>query len=924
MASFTDNIPTFNPYVAQQPVDAMVKVGMMKQQQHDTNYQKIQQSMSTIAGLPIAKDVDKAYLQNKMDEIGGRLKTFASADLSSNQLTSNLRGMIGGIANDEIVQNSVRSTMALSKAKQQQAFYASEGTGSPSNDWLLNKSIEEYYNDESEGASFNGSIKPYTDFNKHALEIVKEVLEDNDIKDSDFSIDAEGNVTFSDVMVQTKLAGRSKEKIQTALLAGLTPADWQQMSVDGRYQYSNMDGPEFEKNIIESYSNNSAKLKKEKIRLEEQYNVAASPYAKHELSKNIASIDKAIATEKSSFEMMSKYFNEDNFEGAKAKLFTTNWMSNISNSMSSVDNSETLHTSPRAEFRFNREKEGRRRQEWTWEFDRDGVQMGIENSLNLRKIQAEELANRISLGGIAGGYGPVLNPQDQETVYKASPQKLQVEIDATKLKLQEEKDNIATYYTLSEQDFMRKMGEESFSKTMQTITGKEYPTHKDYTDSFIRNQEILYDIAPGEVKSKFKTFFETKQIADRILATKQGIKDDAIEIADEKFNITKILEEEDLNKSISMTNEEGETFTVSPESILAFEAKFKQIKKDINMMAGTGTEYYDPANPAGSIDQLNKIAAHLSPSERKLLQMRLNNTAGQGLAHGWGDNMDETETGFNNDINKILNKYDDTAALLMAEKAAFEADYVTARLTGMQGQSHSIDLSKTKPESGGSTKFQEFQSTVFQLAENAELRGLENTTVTGEKLKLIADDMTSAFISIKEGILQDEKDEYRLNVRGGGGSATILLDQDNYNSIFQGQFDRDPLSKRFLEYRQKIQANSNDNSMLGTTASDGKVTNQENAYLKNVDFPGISIFGVSGNLVTDNGLYYDLELNLYDPIERRWVENIEYTVSPQLDTNLQTQMLRMSDEVAFELLYGRKPAEGEIEELKSLLQNSLY
>ena len=45
MASFTDNIPQFNPYVQQLPVEAMVSVGMEKQRRYDEGLQKIQSNI---------------------------------------------------------------------------------------------------------------------------------------------------------------------------------------------------------------------------------------------------------------------------------------------------------------------------------------------------------------------------------------------------------------------------------------------------------------------------------------------------------------------------------------------------------------------------------------------------------------------------------------------------------------------------------------------------------------------------------------------------------------------------------------------------------------------------------------------------------------------------------------------------------------
>ena len=59
MASFTDIIPQFNPYVEQLPVETMVAVGMEKQKRYDEGIQKIQSQIDNVAGLDIYKPVHK-------------------------------------------------------------------------------------------------------------------------------------------------------------------------------------------------------------------------------------------------------------------------------------------------------------------------------------------------------------------------------------------------------------------------------------------------------------------------------------------------------------------------------------------------------------------------------------------------------------------------------------------------------------------------------------------------------------------------------------------------------------------------------------------------------------------------------------------------------------------------------------------------
>ena len=110
MASFTDQISTFNPYVSQLPVEAMVQVGMQKQAQYDQGVQKIQGYIDNIAGMDVVNDADKQYLQSKLTQLGSNLKTVAAGDFSNQQLVNSVGGMATQIVKDPNVQNAVSST----------------------------------------------------------------------------------------------------------------------------------------------------------------------------------------------------------------------------------------------------------------------------------------------------------------------------------------------------------------------------------------------------------------------------------------------------------------------------------------------------------------------------------------------------------------------------------------------------------------------------------------------------------------------------------------------------------------------------------------------------------------------------------------------------------------------------------------------
>ena len=115
MASFTDQISQFNPYIQELPVEAMVQVGMAKQAQYNQGVQKIQNYIDRVSGLEIAKPQHKQYLQSLMGELGNKLKTVAAGDFSNQQLVNSVTGMTGQIVKDPIVQNAVYSTSVIKK-----------------------------------------------------------------------------------------------------------------------------------------------------------------------------------------------------------------------------------------------------------------------------------------------------------------------------------------------------------------------------------------------------------------------------------------------------------------------------------------------------------------------------------------------------------------------------------------------------------------------------------------------------------------------------------------------------------------------------------------------------------------------------------------------------------------------------------------
>jgi hypothetical protein len=246
MASWADKTPTFNPYVQQLPVEAMVKVGMQKQAQYDEGIQKIQSTIDNVAGLDVMRGVDKQYLQSKLNALGNDLTFVAAGDFSNNQLVNSVNGMTNKIANDKNVQTAVSSTAWLRKQQSSMEKAIEEGKSSQSNMYDFNEQASKYLNSDKVGETFNGRYTQYTDVKKKAMDTIKALHPNLQKYDIPFEVDGNGKINvnkIADAMKRYKIEGISETQIQQAIAAGMTPDDLNQLRIDSKYEFRGA-GPE--------------------------------------------------------------------------------------------------------------------------------------------------------------------------------------------------------------------------------------------------------------------------------------------------------------------------------------------------------------------------------------------------------------------------------------------------------------------------------------------------------------------------------------------------------------------------------------------------------------------------------------------------------------------------------------------------------
>jgi hypothetical protein len=361
MASFTDAIPQFNPYIQQLPVEAMVSVGMEKQQRYDQGLQRIQSQIDQVAGLSISRPQDREYLQSKLNQLGSKLKTVAAADFSNYQLVNSVAGMAGSVAKDPNVIASVQSTAQRRALQEKIQKDTDAGKYNPANNYLFNLTDQEWFNNPNVGASYSGYYTTPIDVWGKIKDIAKEVGIDEKTAQNLFKTDEQGRYLrdskgkpiINNVMVEETLKGKDASKILNAFKSALTPADYEQLSIEGRYNFKDAT-PEQLGAIATSSADknikfNNGKIEFLKISLAEQQNKAKTKEYDAELIKSIGD-------EISYFEGLNRELEQSkveslaavarNPEAVKGMIYRDNYLSSMSETLSSKEISRKYSVNP--------------------------------------------------------------------------------------------------------------------------------------------------------------------------------------------------------------------------------------------------------------------------------------------------------------------------------------------------------------------------------------------------------------------------------------------------------------------------------------------------------------------------------------------------------------------------------------------------
>jgi hypothetical protein len=402
MASFTDAIPQFNPYIQQLPVEAMVTVGMEKQQRYDQGLQKIQSQIDQVAGLSLYRDSDKQQLQSKLNELGSKLKTVAAGDFSNYQLVNSVAGMAGTVMKDPTILAAVQSTQNIKNNEKLMEEARQKGELTPDNELYYTKKLSAYENsglvdERGKPIVFGAKYEPHFDVEKFARETFNSVKPSNLSWDEVFTKDVNGKTVYSPVMLQMEKEGIFPEVVrQTIDQIFSDPRVAKQLQITGEYNYKGQDANSLKTMLIGQQDFKIAEINNEIQDLTLKKNSTQNLEEKGKIDIQINNLkDDIIPKVKSNYASLLQAA-DSNTEAVRGYLYENDVRGRYTSMFGYMKTKQNRVQDPQWKANFDMENEAQRRREWGADFSyrerRDKIedkQWEIEQAAAQRKADAE-------------------------------------------------------------------------------------------------------------------------------------------------------------------------------------------------------------------------------------------------------------------------------------------------------------------------------------------------------------------------------------------------------------------------------------------------------------------------------------------------------------------------------------------------------
>lgn len=242
-------------YINPLPADDIIKIGAVKQELYDKNYEKIQSHINELDkyGLELVRDVDKKYFSQEMNKYMKAINESVGKTDFSNM--ANLRSVLATsrpLQNDALILNSIKSSQELRNRQKTLASLKPEERN-PANEWYYMKDVYDWQNNPEVGAKLGSKeYTPFADPSEYISEVVKKLKPD--IRTN--IVSKNGYLTTQEVEELTN------EELLKWMNQNLPAQYKQQIMIDAMYTTKDVDPNEMANYYFDTRNNQYKQIKK--------------------------------------------------------------------------------------------------------------------------------------------------------------------------------------------------------------------------------------------------------------------------------------------------------------------------------------------------------------------------------------------------------------------------------------------------------------------------------------------------------------------------------------------------------------------------------------------------------------------------------------------------------------------------------------
>jgi hypothetical protein len=859
MASFTDQIVAFNPYVSQIPVDDYVRVGMQKQLEYNQGVEKVQGYIDSVAGLEVIMPEQKDYLHQRVNNLQQEVGRVVQADFSKQQLVNSVGSLTSKIASDPIIQTAVASTQTYKQGIAAMKEAKEKGKSSISNEWDFNDQFQKWYNSKDITARFSGSFTPYTDVTGKVSKIIKDLEPNSQIEDNPFKrgnhgeilMDRDGLPQIDWAMIEKGSKSLTPERIKAAISANMTSDDLNQLTIDGRYSYRGQDATGMKSITDQSYQ----------YKLDQVNDIIQGLMVQKATANNnpqlSAQIDSQIQAYKDKASYYQNSYGQDmaminnNLEAYKGQLYSSSWLNKFGDGYAYSQNSLTYKENPYFMAAERRRENDIKFNEFKAKHELDLMQYGLEVErlgIEKDKLEAYKESLRIKASGKKTAQGAlegiglsdaILEPIVQKeledvnvTSFLKDTDVISNDIDTQKMAILAQN----TGFVILKKDKDGKNPHYEYN----VPEGKNGDIIKSAAESAMGRLKEAYDKDPNSVDDGTRTYFRNLSNADQVVQNR-------------KFAIGKVQEEAEKEHSIKplmakLSPIKLGNVTLNPQDQVEFLNKLKQVEKQ-EYSNGQYTTTYDD-NTANSLFKTSqeRAAYQIIKNGRNTPEVsnfidKLRTVEGTVIAPA-RTTFKQRDVYMNNAVRSLVGTQQPVSFTLEAFEAADRnrAKAVASRLVNTiisddkESPNPRYDKKKILEMLGDDAG-----NTSYSLVSKGRGRyalGLSNTKVTGDPIEM---DLTRPqaeelfgqnkflddFYNIRQSLqLTKNTGKWTTDVRGLGRESAFNLENGLTNKYSVKYHVEEPLKNGGLQVRMYIYDRTNGTWLPEKTAGFGQLLNE--------------------------------------------------------------------------------------------------